>query len=66
MVQDTAALIRVIRTLSRLERLRLVEEIVRDLAEELQAQETPGAVMIGLFADEADAVEEMNREAKLF
>lgn len=44
------------------ERLRLVERVVRDVADAQQGEEQePGAGMLGLFADEPEAVDAMMR-----
>ena len=59
--QHAHQLLAAIRQLPRGERLRLVEQVVHDLAEE-QAPSPPDSI-IGLFADQPDLIEEVAQEA---
>ena len=54
-------LLNAIRRLSREERLRLIEQVVHELAEEQGA--APPDAMIGLFEDQPDLIEMVSEEA---
>lgn len=60
MRSEPLTILEAIRALPRAERLRLVEQLGRELAEE---EEADGRSVIGLFADEPDLIEEVCRGA---
>ncbi len=60
MNNDRAAILEAIRALPRPDRLRLLEQLVHEIAEDTVVD---GRAVIGLFADEADLVEQVCRAA---
>jgi len=60
MSTEPADILEAIRTLPRADRLRLVEQVIHELAEDNVAD---GRAIIGLFADEPDLIEEVCRGA---
>ena len=63
MSNDHAAdLLGAIRALPRPERLRLVEQLKQELAEEAEAP-TEGSSIIGLFSDESELLDDVSRDA---
>jgi hypothetical protein len=61
---DRTAILEAIRALPRAERVRLVEELTHDLADEVRTppEQAPRAI-IGLFSDEPELIEEVCRSA---
>ncbi len=60
MSNQPADILEAIRALPRGERLRLVEQVIHELAEDKAAD---GRSLIGLFADEPDLIDEVCRGA---